>query len=79
METLLGLPFRLLCSINRLKKSDWEHSAIFKIATEDFPVLLAPSDSMLPLKVFDRKYPSREIWLSEAEAFASFRCPKILY
>jgi ribonuclease HI len=33
---------------------------------------MAPSDSMLPLKVFDRKflveYPSREIWLSEAEA-----------
>jgi hypothetical protein len=42
------------------------------MATEDFPVLLAPSDSMLPLEVFDRKYlveyPSREIWLSEAEA-----------
>jgi hypothetical protein len=43
------------------------------MATEDFPVLLAPSDSMLPLEVFDRKYlleyPSREIWLSEAEAW----------
>jgi ribonuclease HI len=43
------------------------------MATEDFPVLLAPSDSMLPLEVFDRKYlveyRSREIWLSEAEAW----------
>jgi hypothetical protein len=43
------------------------------MATADFPVLLAPSDSML--EVFDRKYlvkyPSREIWLSEAEAFLS--------
>jgi hypothetical protein len=41
--------------------------AIFKMATEDFPVLLAP------LEVFDRKYlveyPSRKIWLSEAEAW----------
>jgi hypothetical protein len=43
------------------------------MATEDFPVLLAPSDSILPLKVFYRKYlveyPSREIWMSEAEAW----------
>jgi hypothetical protein len=43
------------------------------MATEDFPVLLAPPDSMLPLEVFDRKYlveyPSREIWLSVAEAW----------
>jgi hypothetical protein len=43
------------------------------MATEDFPVLLAPSDSMLPLEVFDRKYlveyPSKEIWLSEADAW----------
>jgi hypothetical protein len=43
------------------------------MATEDFPVLMAPSDSMLSLEVFDRKYlveyPSREIWLSEAEAW----------
>jgi hypothetical protein len=42
------------------------------MATEDFPVLLAPSDSMIHLQVFDRKYlveySSREIWLSEAEA-----------
>jgi hypothetical protein len=49
------------------------HSAIFKMATVDLPVLLAPSDSMLPLEVFDRKhlveYPYREIWLSEAEAW----------
>jgi hypothetical protein len=34
---------------------------------------VAPSDSMLPLEVFDRKYlveyPSRKIWLSEAEAW----------
>jgi hypothetical protein len=29
------------------------------MATEDFPVLLAPSDSMVPL----------EVWLSEAEAW----------
>jgi hypothetical protein len=43
------------------------------MATENFPVLLAPSDSMLPLEVFDRKYlleyPSKEIWLSKAEAW----------
>jgi hypothetical protein len=70
METLLGLPplqlvvekevrpaaYRLHCS-GHFKKSDWGHSAIFKMATEDFPVLLAPSDSMLllDLEVFDRK------------------------
>jgi hypothetical protein len=63
---------RLYCS-NLFKKSDWGHSAFFKIATEDFPVLLAPSDSMLPLEVFDRKYlveyPFREIRLSVAEAW----------
>jgi hypothetical protein len=43
------------------------------MAAEDFLVLLAPSDDMLPLEVFDRKYlveyPSKEIWLSEAEAW----------
>jgi hypothetical protein len=63
--------YRLHCS-NHLKKSDRGHSAIFKMATEDFPVLLASSDSVLPLEVFDWKYlveyPFREIWLSEAEA-----------
>jgi hypothetical protein len=62
METLLGLPplqlvveketrqaaYRMHCS-NHFKKSDWGHFSIFKMATEDFPVLLAPSDSMLPL------------------------------
>jgi hypothetical protein len=86
MKTLLDLPplqlvvekevrqaaYRLHCS-NHFKWSDWGHSAIFKIATEDFPVLLAPSGSMLPLEVFDRKdlveYPFREIWLTEAEAW----------
>jgi hypothetical protein len=89
MKTLLGVPslmqlqlvvekearqsaYRLHCS-NHFKKSDWGHSAIFKMVTEDFPVLLVPSHSMLPLEVFDRKYlveyPSREIWLSEAEAW----------
>jgi hypothetical protein len=80
METLLGLPplrlvvekkarqaaYRLHCS-NHFKISDWGHSAIFKMVTEDFSVLLAPSDSMLPLEVFDRKYlveyPSMEIWI----------------
>jgi hypothetical protein len=41
---------------NHFKKSDWWHFAIFKMATEDFPVLLAPSDIMLLLEVFDRKY-----------------------
>jgi hypothetical protein len=45
------------------------------MATE-IPVLLAPSDSMVPLEVFDRKYlvkyPIREIWLSEAEAWLPF-------
>jgi hypothetical protein len=51
------------------------YSAIFKMAMENYPVLLAPppSDSMLPLEVFDRKYlveyPYRKIWLSEAEAW----------
>jgi hypothetical protein len=44
-------------------------TAIVKMATEDFPVLLAPFYS----RVFDRKYlveyPSRKIWLSEAEAW----------
>jgi hypothetical protein len=78
MEILLGLPplqlvvekeamqaaYRLHCS-NYLKKSYWGHSAIFKMATEDFPVLLALFDSMLPLKVFNLKYlviyPFREI------------------
>jgi hypothetical protein len=88
METLLGLPYLQLvvekearqaayilhCS-GHLKQSDWGHSAFFKMATatEEFPGLLAPSDSMLPLEVFDRKYlveySSREIWLSEAEAW----------
>jgi hypothetical protein len=55
------------------EKSDWGHSAIFKMATEDLSVLMASSDSRLPLEVFDGKYlveyPSREIWLSEAEAW----------
>jgi hypothetical protein len=86
IRTLLGLPppqlvvekearqavYRLRCP-NHFEKSDWGLSAIFKMTTEDFLVLLAPSDSILPLKVFDRKYlveyPSREIWLSEAEAW----------
>jgi hypothetical protein len=62
METLLCLPplqlvvekearhaaYRLHCS-HHFKKSDWGHSTIFKMAMEYFPVLLAPSDSMLPL------------------------------
>jgi hypothetical protein len=69
----------LHCS-GHFKKSDWGYSAIFKMATEDFPVLLAPSDSMLPLEVFDRKYlvqyPSREIWLSETEAWLPSDGPK---
>jgi hypothetical protein len=70
MGTLPGLPplqflvekevrqaaYRLLHSFNYFKKSDWEHSAIFKMATEDFPLLLASSDSMLPPEVFDRIY-----------------------
>jgi hypothetical protein len=50
------------------------------MATKDFPVLLAPSDSMLPLKVFNRQYlveyPSREIWLIEAEAWLTSDCLK---
>jgi hypothetical protein len=87
MNSLLDLPslqlvfekearhsYILHCS-NHFKKSDWGHSAIFRMATEDFPVLLALSNSMLPLEVFDRKYlviyPSREIWLYEAEAWLS--------
>jgi hypothetical protein len=53
--------YRLHCS-NHFKKSDWGHSAIFKMATEDFLISLAPSDSM---EVFDRKYlveyPPKEI------------------
>jgi hypothetical protein len=69
MKTLMGLPplqlvvekearqaaYRLHC-FNHFKKSDWGLSAIFKMPTDDFPVLLALSDSMLPLEVFDRKY-----------------------
>jgi hypothetical protein len=51
------------------------------IAREDFPVLLAPSDSILPLEVFDWKYlvqnPSSEIWLSEAEAWLSSNSLKL--
>jgi hypothetical protein len=43
------------------------------MAPEDFSTLLAPSDGMLPLEVFECKYmaeyPSREIRLSEAEAW----------
>jgi hypothetical protein len=74
METVLGLPpLQLLVFGDLFKKSHWGHSAIFKMAMEDFPVLLAPSDSMLPLEVFDRKYlvayPCMEIWLSEVEAW----------
>jgi hypothetical protein len=42
------------------------------MAMEDFPVLLAPSDSMLPLEAFDWEYLveyfSRDILLSEPEA-----------
>jgi hypothetical protein len=64
--------YRLHC-FNDLKKSEWGHSAIFKMKTEEFPVLLDPSDSMLPLGVFDWKYLveylSREISISEAEAW----------
>jgi hypothetical protein len=59
METFLGLPplqlvveketrqaaYRLHCS-NHFKKSDWGHSAIFKMATKDFSVLMALSDSI---------------------------------
>jgi hypothetical protein len=56
--------YSLHCS-NHFKKSVWRHSAIFKMASEDYPVLLAPSDSMLPPGL----YPSREIWLSKAEAW----------
>jgi hypothetical protein len=43
------------------------------VATENFTVLLAPSNSILPLELFDRKYLveycSRKIWLSETEAW----------
>jgi hypothetical protein len=53
METLLGLlqlvaekedsqaAYKLHWS-NHFKKSDWRHSVIFKMATKDFLVLLAP-------------------------------------
>jgi hypothetical protein len=62
MKTLLGLPplqfvvekeARQTALFQLFKKSDWGHAAIFKMATEDFPVLLALSDSMLPVEVFD--------------------------
>jgi hypothetical protein len=43
--------YRLHC-LNHFKKSYWGHSAIFKMAKDDFPVLLALSDSM---EVLDRK------------------------
>jgi hypothetical protein len=50
------------------------------MATDNFLVLLVPSDSMLPLEVFDRKYlveyPSKEIWLSETEAW--FACDGLI-
>jgi hypothetical protein len=63
-------PARLLTEFKKIRQGN---SVIFKMVTEDFPVLLAPSDSMLPLEIFDRKYlveyPPREIWLSEAEAW----------
>jgi hypothetical protein len=43
------------------------------MTTEDFPIFLAFSDSMLPLEVFDQKYlveySSSEIWLSKVEAW----------
>jgi hypothetical protein len=40
------------------------------MAMEDFPVLMAPSDSMLPLEVFDRKYLMEYLlWLSDAKAW----------
>jgi hypothetical protein len=82
IETILGLPplqlvvekearqaaYRLLCS-GHFKKSDWGHSAIFKMATEDFPALLAPSDSMLPLEVFDWKL--RECRIGETACICS--------
>jgi hypothetical protein len=58
----------LHCS-NHFKKSDWGHSAIFKTATEDFPVFLAPSDRMLPLEVFDRKYLVEYPFREETEAW----------
>jgi hypothetical protein len=64
------------CTAPTILKIRLGHSTIFKIATEEFPVLLAPSDSMLPLEEFDRYYlvgyPSREIWLSEAVAWLPF-------
>jgi hypothetical protein len=82
MKTLLGLPplellvekearhaaYRLHCS-NLFKKADWEYSAIFKMASKDFPVLLAPSDSMLPLEVFDRNYLVENLSRDFATAF----------
>jgi hypothetical protein len=60
METLLDLPplqlvvekearqaaYRLHGS-NYFKKSEWGHSAIFKMVTEDFSVLLVRSDYLL--------------------------------
>jgi hypothetical protein len=88
METLLALPllqlvvekeakqaaYRLHCSCH-FKKSDWGQRT-----TEDFLVLLASSDRLLPLEVFDRKYlveySSKEIWLSEAEAWLPSDGPK---
>jgi hypothetical protein len=35
---------QILCSNLLNNESDWEHSAVLKVATEDFPVLLASSD-----------------------------------
>jgi hypothetical protein len=70
METLLGLPLLQLVLEKEARQDAYRlhcsgHSTIFKMTTGDFPVLLAPSDSLLPLEVFDRKclveYPSREI------------------
>jgi hypothetical protein len=46
------------------------------LVVEELPVTLAPSDGMIPLDVFDQKFlienPSRERWLSRAEALFPF-------
>jgi hypothetical protein len=77
METLLGIPPMQLvvekkanqtaCKLlysnrNHFKKSDCGQYAFFKMATEDLLVLLALSDSMLPLEVFDQKYLVKDLF-----------------
>jgi hypothetical protein len=57
MNILPGLPpLQIVVEKETMQTAYRLHCSIFKMATEDFPVLLAPSESILPLEVLDRKY-----------------------